>query len=173
MMTQLTTEIQDAIKKNLPQVIGEELQTILTTLNADKAHLCYELAEANNKLEAFKIEVKSINQQLANALAKLADHGSLDEKLKQLEAAKADLEKRELNIIRETAMNRAVVAEAKAETALSMFNTVFRNTQLRNSVLGDVVVPVEGQTASQYNPCSLPGHVERHSVVTNTTTEEG
>lgn len=158
---QLNEAVQKAINENLNGLVAQELRSYIETAQRN--------AERLKNVEA---ELERVRADRDGLQAKLNEHRSLDSKLEELNTQKGDLEKRELQLRMDTAMNRALVAEASLKTGMEVMSLVFRNATISQSVLGRVPVAVEGAPPSQYNSMGSPGFVAEGNVATTTTTTQ-
>lgn len=156
----LNDDVSDAIRKNLPEVAANELKKFI-----DQAQrTADELNSARNDLTRVRAELKTAQEALS-------EHRSLENKLTEMKSQRDDLDKRELQLRHDTAMNRALVAEAELKGGMHVMGLVFRNATVSQTVLGTIPVPVEGQAPSQYNN-GCPGHVSSGGISTTTETTQ-
>lgn len=146
MNTELNASIQKAITESLPGAVADELKTFI--VNAQKT---------SERLERVLSEQATVQRQLNEANEKLTAHRSIDLKIEELQSKEKDLQSREITLRLDTAMNRAMVAEAQLKTGLEVMGLVFRNAEVSKRVLGTIPIAVDGSPASQYNQGS-PGY---------------
>lgn len=157
---QLNEAVQKAINENLNGLVAQELRSYIETAQRNA-----------ERLRTTEAELERVRAERDNLQTKLSEHRSMDSKLEELNTQKGDLEKRELQLRMDTAMNRALVAEASLKTGMEVMGLVFRNATVSQSILGKVPVAVDGMPASQYNNGS-PGYVMEGNVATTTTTTQ-
>lgn len=152
MTNELNASIQKAITENLTGVVADELKLFIA--NAQ---------DTAKRLERTLAEQVTTQRQLNEANEKLATHREVDKKLEEILAKEKDLQSREITLRQDTAMNRALVAEASLKTGLEVMGLIFRNTEVSKRVLGTIPVAVDGSPASQYNQGS-PGYAHQAPI---------
>jgi hypothetical protein len=118
-------EIENLIRKNLPEEVGQVLKKELEEL----AKLRVAYADSTKMIETLKGSVKAAND-VASAHAN---------KIKELEATVANytnIEKREKDIVIAEAINKVKLecADLRIGDMKGMMHTIFRNTEIREQV---------------------------------------
>lgn len=131
-MTTLNEEISQAIQKNMPAAVADELKSFIT-----KAQ------QTETLLTSAKADLKRAEQQIDTLKARIADEAELAAREVNLANGLKELAAAQLKLTHESAQNRANVAEGKLDIALSLFATVFKNPELRTVVMEstNVVLP--------------------------------
>jgi uncharacterized protein (DUF3084 family) len=144
---------------------AESLQSAINDLVTSKL-LSLEAVDIVNRIKANAAEVEASNTMLLdrnNALtaenAKVrSTNDALQTKVSAIDAREAAIVKREAAMFE---LEKAkAVAEARAETIRSCFDTVFRNFTVNKSTLDNVVVP-----------SNIPGNYATQHQLSKTTTE--
>lgn len=155
-MTDITTEIQDAIKRSLPQHVGEALKKELDALESlRKDYVTQE--RMYTKLQARNTEIEL---QIDKLIAEMRHH--------------TDLRVREAAVLkREQEQNfndfqTKLYGERHAEM-LGLVGMVFKSPVYREHINGSVPVSVGGTPASQYSP-GYAGYATSSPIDTTTTT---
>jgi hypothetical protein len=137
MTPELEQEVHEAITRHLPSTVGDTLRQQLERLGTAEAQLkakTEELTRAKDDLKFAKAEIAKYEQ--------LRHH--LDERAKTLDTREQAVHSRELEVLKREIKCEADVANAKADTTMRMFETVFKNRQVRTEVTRNVAIPVEG-----------------------------
>ncbi len=147
-MTKLTTDLNEAIKQNLPQMLGEELQKLLKERDE------FESANAKNEKE-LKTLRNEVGEQLKqiNRLMDEKDKSieEVDTAIFNLEQAKKKLQEAQNQL----ALKAADIATGKVEVYASVFETIFRNPVHRTTVTKDAIKG-NGEYASQQYGSAIP-----------------
>lgn len=129
----LQQEIKDAIAKNMPSYVGEQLQRLLA-----------EGAES-------KVMVTRVQKMLDTAVAdrdalkaKLAQHADIDVRESSLDVERKALADRDIALIRKDAALTAAIAVAELKGVKDTTDQFLRNTVIRNTTQSNVVRPIEG-----------------------------
>ncbi len=158
----LNQEMQDVIAKNLPQLAAAELKTFIEQAEKDKIRLRDALAENANNIET----ISKLN-------AKIRTQTEIDEQSNKIATDRADLVKREEALLVASVKNEVLVVRAELQGTTATAKLFLANRQFRESVLESRTVPVEGASASQYNPNGSPGYPHKADDHKHTTGEEG
>lgn len=156
-MNEITQQITEAIKQNLPQQMGEILQAELL-----------ELSNFRKDSEALKGQVLSAGKAAKKDADTIAE---LRQKLEQHSA----LAVREASVLvrEQTQALRDLevkLSNARREEMLGLVGMVFKSPVYRSHVEGTMPVPIEGMPPSQYGAGS-GGMVGTGMVNTTKTTE--
>ena len=130
-MKDMTDEINEAIKKNLPAQVGDSLQQELAELKKLRAKSATDdakIIDLINNVAGWKLEADKMRDEL-NAHGKLAEREKAVEKRELTQS---------LNDLRVTLSN-----ERRAEV-VDLVRTIFRSPITTKSISGTVPVPVEG-----------------------------
>lgn len=136
----LDNEIKESIEKNLPAMVGKKLQERLAVIE--------ELENKLNKIQiendSLRIENAKLTKNNRDLVVRDTDVTELAAKIAKREAVVTDIEH-----TLEIAALKLEFANKGAETVERLFNTVFRNTVVRNRVLDQVATEIYN---TQYNP---------------------
>lgn len=157
---ELTSAIQEAIRNGLSGAVAEELKQFI----ADAQRNSTQLAKAKDDVARLTAEIEGVR-------ADLTKHRTLDAKLMENEAKEKDLLSREVQLRLDTAMNRAMIAEAQLKTGMDIFGLVFRNATVSQSILAKVPLAVEGSPGGNGN-YGCPGTVQNAEGSSTTTTTQ-
>lgn len=147
-------DLQESIRKNMPQAIGAELQTLLAKGTADAAAL----TTTKNQLESSRAEYRQATSRYENAEALLKKHADLDARLVAIENRERAAEVRDLQL--QLAAAKELSASLK-EIAMGLV----RNTEYRKTVMNTETVPIE--RAPSYP--GQPSYVEHHTKTNSST----
>jgi hypothetical protein len=157
-MSQLADQITEAIKKNLPQQIGEELQrelADLAALRSNEIRLQATISSMANSLQESKIKVDGLEAQLVKHASIAAREGAV--LTRELHQEFSDL--------------KVQIADERRVEMLALVSTVFRSPVYQHSITGSVPVPVSGaQGGNGYG--GSPGFVQQSPISTVTTVTE-
>lgn len=151
--SQLTANLMEHIRANLPEQVGSVLRKELETL----AKLRGELAESKERNQDLVLELKSTNAELLNLKGELKKHGSLAEREDKVSAREREQDLRDLKV---------TLLAAHHQEMLGLVNTVFRSPSFYRSVNGNVPVATPGG-----NNC--PGYVGTHAFSQTETVTQG
>lgn len=151
----LQDEISLAIQNHMPAAVGEELKKFISKAQETERLL----VGAQEQI----VDLKATRDRQSKQLVAQTDLDSREQLLKQ---GQDELVKATLQLATKSAENRAVVAEGKLATAIDMFNTVFKNPEMRKLVVENSNVAVQGG-ASYSGGNQNPGYI---MPVTNTST---
>lgn len=157
-MTTIDKDIAEAIEKNLPAMIGEQLRKELEQLPKLRATLLAQEGEtkvARDSAAGWKSKAESLEAQLV-AHQKLADREAAVLKREQAQ---------DLNEL------RVKLADERRADAVGLVREIFRSPVMTRTLSGTVPVPVDGIAPSQYNTYGAPGAVVP-SLVSVTETHE-
>lgn len=134
----ISTEVQEAIRKNLPSAVGEELRAVLEQADKDKKAL----AEANERLKAVTEDREQQSRRVADLHNELAKHTALKEREDKVAAAERRLELESLKV--------QLAAEQKYGAAIAeALKGLVRNTEFRQSSYGNVPVVTQSSPGFQ------------------------
>ncbi len=149
----ILNEMKDLIAKNLPQLQATALQEYIK--NAEEQAV--KLDAALKEIERLKARASNLEERIMLQDAVKAAQVSAERALEQAKKEKADI--LELRVA-----NRADVAEAKADTLLTVMNTIFRNTTVSQMIMTKAVNTVPGM----HHGDAYPGSPGTPSVVQET-----
>lgn len=153
-------EIQEIIKKNLPQQVGETLKARLE--EADQLEI---------KLRQVEEKIKNLSLSEGFLREELSKYRKLDERNSTLESREKELETKERNLEIETLKYQLQSEKDKIEFTKSIAQGLVRNTEYRKQVYDSDSVHRDGYTDSNGN--WIPSHyVNTTKSYTETTSEE-
>ena len=153
-MSNLQTEIADAIKKTLPQSIGAEL-------NSELAHLATFRDQAKSRLaewELMEAQGKTAKAKISKLEADLSAHELLVVREDKVRAREAQQDNRDFQV---------KMYDQRHAEMLGLVGMVFKSPTFRTVTAGSVPVPVAG---GSYNGAATPGMVMQ--APSNLTKEE-
>jgi phosphoglycerate-specific signal transduction histidine kinase len=121
-MEQLSQSIQDAIKKNMPEMVGKELQELLK-----------EGAKATLDLETTKKKLDEVTIRSNEKTALLQEHEAIDMERAALIQQKKEIEEQERNLKVSKLEHQLQVANEKTDFAKEVALGLVRNTIFRES----------------------------------------
>lgn len=158
-MTQLTETIADAIKKNLPQQIGEELQKEL----AELTKLRVQHANQADMIQAYSSEAMDLKVCVSSLESEIKKHKAID--LREAEVLRREQQQNFSDF-------QVAQSEDRRKEMLGLVGMVFRSPVYQTTVSGKVPVPVEGVAPSGSNGYGTPGMVMPGDVLLNTTNSQ-
>ena len=150
--------MQEAIAKNLPQMVGNELVSRLQAAEALEVR-CGELNGT----------VAQLRTALDDARSKLRAQDGIDEAKAKLQEERDKLRADRVAFAEDKAGVRAVVAEAKADVAMEALRLITKNVTVRETLMGSVPVAVDGVAPGLGNQYGSPGQIGTGPVSTTTT----
>lgn len=137
----LTSQIEQAIKDNLPAAVAGELATFIKQANADKATVLGLQMRLDDSEKTFQL----LKKQHDEAIETLS-------KYRELETREKAVQERENKFEVEVANNRVLAAETQNKALYTLVETVFRNPRLVQHESGSVAMVVPGSgTACGYS----------------------
>jgi len=141
----LEAEIKESIEKNLPAMIGKKLQDRLALVDQLEEKIRIKENE-NNTLKSENAKLVSQNNEL---MVRDSEVKKYDEEIKKREKIVIDVEHK-----LEIAALKLEFANKGAETVERLFNTVFRNTVVRNKVLDQLPTDIYTTQYNQSKQCN-------------------
>lgn len=120
---ELEKELQESIKKNLPQQVGEVLKQRLE--QADKDARTVKLQEES--IEIFKRDIKNLHSEIENYI-------KFEERNKQLEFREKEIEKRERALDLETLKYQLQAEKDKTIFSQNVAMGLVRNVEYRKNI---------------------------------------
>ncbi len=164
-MANLTEEMVELIKKNLPEYVGAELKTFIDDANTTKREL--------GKVS------QTLREERAAATKVVIERDALRTENKNLTSKVEEVLKLEQDLIARERDLKVTILECKLsgmtsqrDTLERLTETAFKNHAVRQKMFGTVPVAVEGVAPSQYNSCGSPGYVNSSPIETTTETSE-
>ena len=131
MSMDITTEVLAAVRANLPQAVGEELQALLKDGKTAIEVANKQAQEIEQLKKALDATTKLGEEMARNAADTVAKYNALKAREKAFEASEHAAE---INAV------RLEMLGAMNTQALRIIETVFKNTTLRESVMSNVPV---------------------------------
>jgi len=132
---QLTEEIKEMVKKQLPGLHAETLSEFFKEAEQTKK----DFEDNKNSLKVHTVALAQVRDDL----------GKAQDEIRKLKESLGEIEKRETEVLARE--NKQTIVEVRASCAnemvalvKEMFNTVFRNTTIRKTVTANRAVPIEG-----------------------------
>lgn len=152
----LTASLQEAIAKNLPGAVADELQTFIK-----EAKRTAEKLETSNRINTQQ------GERILELEAKIQTQEQLYQREQDVERKNKDADaKLEEARVKQIEL-RAVLAEEKFTVLNSAFSLVFKNTVLREHVMATVPVAVDSTPPTEYNRGGNPAYVATHPSTTD------
>jgi len=149
----LSKELNEAINKNLPHMVGEELKSVLAKAELD----ANDLATTKATLEVRDKLIKEQKQDIGELSGKIS-------KLEALVARKEAVEERERNL-RVTLSEQSVLNEReKTKQMFDILGLVFRNQQLMRSTLSNTPVPYQTGSAGGCISTYVQNHAHTEAI---------
>lgn len=125
---ELSQDIENAIKKNLPEATAGALKKRLAELEKSECQL-YDLRK----------EHELLHEHASRLNAELDEHKRLDNREIDVEHREEGVEKAEIELSKRIAVHEAkeVMNNLRVNDHIQMFDRVFGNLQVRQHVLGD------------------------------------
>lgn len=153
--------VQAALQKDLPNMVGEELRAFI------------EQAQKNEReLEMLRQRCIQRDEEIEEKNEKLAKHRSFDEKLSEIASREKKLAEAEIDLLRKTVENKAVIAEEKLKTGMEIMGLALRNVEIRRHAFGNDAVAVPATPAGTQYPGSQGANAFAATVPTSSTVTE-
>lgn len=164
-MSNISEEMMQLVKKNLPEYVGVELKTFIEEANKNKQLL------ENLRLD-FGKQTEELNKAKVELAVVLRDNASLKAKDEEVSLKEKDLTERE-RLLEITILTQKLEGmTAQRDAIKGLVDVAFRNPAIRQRVYGSVPVPIEGQQANQYNSYGSPGYIGVGAIDKTTETFE-
>ncbi|MDC7221568.1 MAG: hypothetical protein PQJ59_16660 [Spirochaetales bacterium] len=139
-------DIQEAIKKNMPEMVGKELQDLIKEYEAKKV----ELREKNDIIDSLESSMKKQESELSALKKTVKTYGDLVERESVIQSKEQEL------AIKEAVLAvREETADLRVNDHKEMFSQVFKNRITRESVLTPIKID-NGEYSGYIN-----GHEEK------------
>ena len=147
----LSKEITEAIKRQLPQHVGAAIQSELEALA---------VVRATSKAQADKI--KTLQETQTHQAAKLLSQEAFVAKEQALAKREAEvLERENKQALRDCEVK---MAELRRQDAVALVSLIFKSPVYRERVTGFVPVPTEGMAPNQYGNSGFGGTVQQGAI---------
>ena len=146
----ILNDLQESIKKNMPAAVGEELQKLLQ-----------EGKDAVAKVKLLEDQINRYKGDIADQCKTIQEAGNLRARATALEEKEKALAMQALEIMRKEAELQGKVAEARAQVFEKVFDTVFKNTTIRENVTASVPVAVPHTPPTPCNSNGNPAFVHQ------------
>lgn len=161
-MTTLSQSVQDAIQAGLPGMVAGELKTFIS--NAERTA---------KDLESSRNTITAQERDIANYRREVEKHDALDVRQRDLDKQLAEINAKELALIRSEAALEGAIAKAELSGVKDTMAHFLRNTTVRETVSSSIMKPVDGvapgQSSNGYNNPGCPGTLQQaHDFVTTT-----
>lgn len=162
MSTDIQIELNEVIKKNLPQAMGEVLRKRLEQADKDAADVA-KLTESSDRLQ---VAYRNLSDQLQAAEEKLKIHKTLDDR-------HAELNSRELRLDMAILQIKLDEMTKSRDFAASVTMGLVKNTEFRKTVFesGSEHIPVPGNPGGN-GVYASPGYAAQVPVNKTTVTTE-
>lgn len=159
MSQKLSTEIQKAIKEQLPNMVAIELETYIKQAEVDKINLITAKAAA-----------EALDRQVSNLQEKLGQLEALELTQGKLNAERVVIEEDKRNLRVTLAEARAEAAQAGKSDIYNLVHGLFRNIEFRKNLKESV--PIASSYSSDYNGQKSSGTSVSNYDLNKQSTEE-
>jgi DNA repair exonuclease SbcCD ATPase subunit len=147
---ELEKEIQESIKKNLPQQVSDVLKARLEQADKDAA-----------RVKTLEKEVKDLEEQEEVFKSTIKEYNKLDERNSLLESRGKELETKERNLEIEQLKYQLSAEKDKTTFSQSVALGLVRNIEYRKNIF-DSENPGGAPTFDQYNNAHYPMSTSKH-----------
>lgn len=162
MSQEIMNDLTESIKKNMPAAVGEELQKLLQ-----------QGKDAIAKVKLLEEQIERYKGDIADQQKIIQAGGNLRTREESLKEKEKALDAQALGIMRKEAEMKGEIASARAQVYEKVFDTVFKNTVVRENVTASVPVAVPHTPPTPYNSNGSPAFVHQaHESVNKETSKE-
>lgn len=157
---ELEKEVMDTIRAKLPEIHAQALQAYFR----DAEITANRLKGVETELRATRSQVEELNQLLT-------EYKKLESRWKDLDSREAAIHKKEVEF--EILRQRVELEKEKTATVKEMFATVFRNIEVRKTVLSPAIpAVVQGGTGSGMGYVDRTGNLNNPAYTDKTESTE-